>query len=601
MIGDGLDAAPSLCDASAMREKTTPIVILPQAELPDPVWFNLNPCDALASIRQFESDGFVAYERQCPPVPFALPFDWMCDPYADRNWKMQLHAWRMLDPYMLSLTLGDTTVARDSFVKSAAIIDDWTRSTLTEKHDNDFTWYDLAVANRALKLAQMALAAPALGLKWPLTAVRKAMIKRHVEELSDPAKFSFGNHGFFQLHGLMALSWVFPKIAGRHCQAYAETQLTALLKDQFNDSGVHRENSPWYHFFTSNAVAKILGSPWWTGHIPAEAEGLLARAEIAKSWLVTPDYHCVPVGDSAGSELTGEIDRLLDFPHMVTGRHVGARLDGYGIVRSLPDASLKASSYLMMQAGFFSKWHKHSDCLSFVWWEAGEYLLIDSGRYGYQAGAWRDYFLSTRAHNAVEIDGRDYARTQKAVYGSALETMTTRGAVWQLTARRAHDGLEVDHQRELYYLPGRGLAVVDRLKNLGDKSRDYTIWWHLNAAYQVTDELRDNGFDVALAKGRRLAITRAVSSPEAARLPVAVRGEMEPRRQGWWSPSYLEAEPATALGFPLHTAGDITVVTLFEIIPAGGTANMAVEYRDDGFQITGLGRKAILIASDQPA
>ena len=592
-----LDAAIRVCDASAMREKTIPI--LRPGQLPDPAWFNLNPCDPPLAIRQFETEGFRAYDRDCPPFPFQVPFDWMCDPFTDRNWKMQLHAWRMLDPYLLDLgddALTATATGRDNFTKSVAIVDDWIDSTIRRKQDNDFTWYDLAVGNRALKLAQIALAAPALGVKWPLSALRKKTIRRHVEELSDPAKFSFGNHGFFQLHGLMALAWVFPTIAGvEACHAYAETQLTALLKEQFNDSGVHRENSPWYHLFTTDAVAKILGSPWWRGHVPPEAEGLLARAEIAKSWMVTPDRCCVPVGDSAGSDIAGDLDHVLDRPHMTAHRHIGARLDGYGIVRSLPGAAMKASSYLLLQAGFFSRWHKHSDCLSFVWWEAGEYVLIDSGRYGYQAGPWRDYFLSTRAHNAVEIDGKDYVRAPRAAYGSALSDLSARGAVWSLSAQRLHEGMHVDHQRDLHYLPGRGLVVIDRLKNLNGKVHDYSLWWHLNADYQVAGQMRGDGCEVTLTKGRRLAVTCTATVSDAARAPVAVRGETEPQRQGWWSPAYLQVEPATALAFPFQTVDDMTVVTLFEIVADGAMPQMTIIRRDDGFDITGLGRKPIRI------
>lgn len=303
---------------------------------PHPEWFNLNPVDPAIAIREVETLGFVAYDRDCPAVPFSLPFDWLTDPFRDRNWRMQLHGWRMLDGYMRAF--GDPDMAHQSLTVCVAVIDDWTRSTVAEQRNNDFTWYDLAVANRVLKLACLAITARYLGVPWPITPLRRAMIERHVAELRDPAKLTQGNHGFYQLHGLMALNWVFPDIATDElCHDYAASQLTHLLQFQFSESGVHLEDAPWYHFFSANACRKIVSSPWWAGHVAPEAECLLIKAEVAKSWLVAPDRKCVPIGDSPDAFLSDDVDHLLERPHQRQGRFVGSRLDGYGIVRSLPD------------------------------------------------------------------------------------------------------------------------------------------------------------------------------------------------------------------------------------------------------------------------
>ena len=112
---------------------------------------------------------------------------------------MQLHGWRMLDGYMLAFE--DPAIAHASLARCIEVIDDWTRSTVAEQRNNDFTWYDLAVANRALKLAHLAVAAPALGMVWPITSLRRTMIERHVAELRDPAKLDPGQSW------LLSASW----------------------------------------------------------------------------------------------------------------------------------------------------------------------------------------------------------------------------------------------------------------------------------------------------------------------------------------------------------------------------------------------------------
>ena len=48
--------------------------------------------------------------------------------------------------------------------------------------------------------------------------------------------------------------------------------------------------------------------------------------------------------------------------------------------------------------------HAHADMLNYELVIRGRRVIVDSGVYEYQAGAWRDYFRSTRAHNTVEIN-----------------------------------------------------------------------------------------------------------------------------------------------------------------------------------------------------
>ena len=49
-----------------------------------------------------EREGFIPPGRNLPSWPLSLPLDWSADPFGDRNWQFHLHAWRMIDPALLT-------------------------------------------------------------------------------------------------------------------------------------------------------------------------------------------------------------------------------------------------------------------------------------------------------------------------------------------------------------------------------------------------------------------------------------------------------------------------------------------------------------------
>src|SRR4051794_18229451 len=58
------------------------------------------PAEALE--RQ-EREGWTAAGRSdLAPFELSMPLDWSVSPYGDANWAFQLHAWRMIDAYVLT-------------------------------------------------------------------------------------------------------------------------------------------------------------------------------------------------------------------------------------------------------------------------------------------------------------------------------------------------------------------------------------------------------------------------------------------------------------------------------------------------------------------
>ena len=524
------------------------------------------------------------------PAPFRLPFDWHADPLRDRNWMFNLQAWRMLDPYLNRLLREPEHPG--GFADPLAVIADWARGNLGRRAGR-FTWYDMSTGLRALKLAFLGRIATLRGAALP--PLVPELVSRHMAELARPAALSPGNHGLFQMSGLKALAWQFPETPGAEAMAsYALTQGGTLLDRQLGPAGVHTENAPDYHFFAVLLIGRLLAAPWWQVPEMAPFRVRLATARSACAWLADPAGRCLPVGDSTESPKPRVAGALRHWPHRPHGRLMGAILDGYGVVRTRDDLPLPRSTLLFMTASHHTEAHKHADCLSLIWQDRGETLLADSGKYGYERDRMRRYFLSTRAHNTVEVDGRDFSRATEDAYGAGMRRVEPLGAAWILEAEADHRREGVRHRRLVLFRPHRFLLVIDhlvprpalgwpaRLARLGP--RRFTAWWHFPPDHAV----EDGGARVTgLAGGRTLAVGHVMTGTGRAVLQARGRGGWRP--QGWISRSYGTAEPAPALGFASRARGDWRAGTLFELLDPGAAPHLELARTSAGFALTGAG------------
>ena len=163
----------------------------------------------------------------------------------------------------------------------------------------------------------------------------------------------------------------------------------------------------------------------------------------------------------------------------------------------------------------------------------------------------RQYFLSTRAHNTVEVDRKDFSRQYPETYGSGLRNVTPEGTVWIIEAEAPHLRNGYTHRRRVLFQPGRFLLSVDRVTATGVSARPenrlFTNWWHFNPELKLSRGANSAAWLVSGLTGRRrLHVSHATSAKELR--GACHMGEMEPRPQGWVSRAYLEYEPAPALG-----------------------------------------------------
>lgn len=508
---------------------------------------------AVSQARQLWETGFVPAGRDVAPWPFQLPLDWNADPFKDRNWRYQLHAWRMLDPLLGAWEQTRNTQYLDDTLR---IVFDWYEYHLIREQKSDYEWYDMAVGLRAMKLAYLLQRAFDGDMQLDDSAKSKLihLAWLHAQNLMDKRFLSKGNHGLFQLHGLLALCSVVPSIetcAG--AQEFVKVEMESLLLRQFSSEGIHLENSPEYHFFVYNTVKRFMDTGWYEQF--GSIRGLMEQIAQNRVWMVHPDKTIVTVGDSEPKPVSIDWPKSSDKCRDSKASCYLLRNfqdSGYTIIRSDWAVPVQKASMLFVMGMFFQTGHKLPDDLSFEWFDQGERILTNAGKYSYSTGPFRDYVNSTAAHNTVEINGGTRKLTEAMRYGSAIKDAKAVGE-WFLVRGAVPREEGIDHERLVLFRPERWLAIVDVMQ--GDASHQYTQWFHFAQQWRL-ENAKD---DVRLVSSSgRTVLVRHLSGSQL----VASRGQRQPKPQGWVTESYGNMIDRQALGY---TAGgrSVRLVTLF--------------------------------------
>jgi len=481
--------------------------------------------------------------------PLTIPVSWNADPFRDSNWRFQLHAWRMLDPLLLAWTeTGEQRYVDDAM----RIVEDWHRYHVENGRHSAYGWNGMATGIRAMKIAL--LLDRSLRGEMDFSEGDKELTielaDAHVRKLVVPALLNQGNHGLFQLHGLIAICTTVPQLVScRGALQYAEQAMQRLLNLQFSSEGIHLEHSPDYHVFITDTVRLMFRSGWYDSF--EQVRELLNKAEANEAWLFHPDGHVAAVGDSTPGAATASFPRgdgsCVDIASRDTTRCYLLRefpLSGYAVVRSDWAIPKQSASQLFFVAAYHSWLHKHSDDLSFELFEFGERVLTDSGKYGYNDDAWRQFVLSTRAHNALEVNGLDTVRSGENAYGSALKSSKRRESIFILEGEIGHVASGALQRRRLYYEPRKWLLVVDALS--GGTVSSATQWFHF-APQVLVSRLPGNAagtFQAALGGGRTIQVEQLIPGCPGS----LTTGGSNPI-QGWSTQSYGRMVPRFALAF----------------------------------------------------
>lgn len=477
-----------------------------------------------------------------------------------RNVRYKVHSWVMLD----SLLVVDSLIEGDEYLKLAvAIADDWIHHFVISSIKDDFAWYDMAVGQRATKLAYMLRRL--IETNAPGDQIFRFVLASeiHFSELLDEDRIAIhSNHGLFQMAGLLSLchniTWMLKSSGGIQ---FAERILQKMLNEHFAKDGLHLEHSPDYHLYMVNHLQSLKDSGWLSQNLDSVLK-LLNSIANAADWMCTPNHHVIPIGDTANNVLMTK--RWVGYKNTL---NIGYKFFPIGglLIHNSDDGP--SPSQLIFSTQFHSRQHKHADDLNVLYNLFGQPLLVDPGTYTYQYDLpERMYCESTRGHNTVEIDGLNYSRFGQDGFGSAMtlvakvgECIIAEGAVKHsrlISAAipnnkiKSADAIPVDirQRRIVIERPGHFLAIIDEINS--ETKHEYIPWYHFHPNLSVTKDTptRLGVFD---DKGKKHCQIQCYDDDSNSIDYIEARGQKKPRLQGWFSRNGRELEKNTAIGFPL--------------------------------------------------
>lgn len=519
------------------------------------------------------------------PVKVTEIEDWAVYGAANRTWGFNVHTLAFLEPLLREY---DRTADIEWLRPALDIALNWIAAHPdADSEDDSMAWYDMALALRGPYLLALALRVARVPELRDGAVILAEELSRHLDELHRSRAFNANNnHGFYtaasQLHMAHFASWL--PSAGT-TRAQGEERMRKMASTQFAADGVHLEHSPDYHRMLLRSFERAVEDGLITDD---EIKLRISRAAHVLGWMVQPDGNLVQFGDSPETRMVLKNAASIDPETLFIlkdgkgGTPPSAEMKvfpegGYAFVRSpRPQAAgdLEKSGYLAFSAAFHSRAHKHADDLNVVWYDRGQQILTDSGRYGYgellpansplrnegfyYASPERQYFEGTMAHNTLMVDGKNQDRRHREPYGSGLTECSQGDGVFDLSARVHHT--DYIHRRRLVFRPGDELMIKDSVFSQSPDTREGILWNNISGHFEL--ERADDDELIFVSHGDHPIRLKVTSSGQ---LVEPVRGQTNPLR-GWRSRQDRSMEPTWSVGFAFPIEVRASMTTLFKIL-----------------------------------
>ena len=520
-------------------------------------------------------------------VPVMHLTDWSTFGDEHRSWGFHLHAWEFMDPILREF---DETGERSWLQSAINISMSWLNLHQSSESDveDSMAWYDMSLSLRTPRLIAITLRATRFPDLRDDVIVLADAIANHLEELHRERAFNpNNNHGFYtaisQIHAAK-YAWMIP--GAEQCAAEGQARLARMAESQFALDGVHLEHSPDYHRMLLASFERGVSDDLIQD---AEVQARVRRAAHVLGWMVQPDGALVQFGDSPETIMVkpGAVSIDPETQFILSKGAQGKRPQremavfregGYAFVRSpqpSQDVTLERSSYLAFSAAFHSRAHKHADDLNIVWFDRGNQILTDGGRYGYgdllpadsnlrkegfyYAAPERQYVEGTMAHNTLMMDGANQDRRTRAPYGGAIGECSEENGVFDLSGRVHH--LDYIHRRRIIFTPGAQLRVKDSIFSQSPDNREGILWFNISGEFELTSA-EGSIVEFNLRSGET-AFSLKIQGP--GNLVDPVRGQTDPLR-GWRSRKDRRLEPVWSIGFTISIDTRATVETVFDLV-----------------------------------
>ena len=400
----------------------------------------------------------------------------------DKNGQYQLHAWRMLDSFIISYTNNRIC---------SVIFWDAVLGVLKSWHDLQIAngacshlWFDMATGIRCSKLAFLIHAS-----RHDLEADKKnrrisplldRLARLHLERFVVDKNLqgnNNSNHDYFLLKGKQQLLRAYASKLNLEAEAQ-ENRIESLFKSWF-PNGCHCENSPAYHFFMLEKLKLHVST-----NQASDLSSLLNLADKIKDFFCFPE-RLIQFGDTDG----GKIGKKIHFPKKIdatysdivefTGDYAWLcpqkAGDGYFVVRSTCHDTDNFSMFAVNGKNRI-KTHKHDDYLSYELYEKGQFIYTDSGKYSYSLDNFSESFRLPSAHNSIMLS-TDTVHCLYEVRGHPLLDRVNVEDGGMFRIKGSYNKNKFSVSRHFSYIPGTSLEVADEIQvydSLGSE-----LWYFL--------------------------------------------------------------------------------------------------------------------------
>jgi hypothetical protein len=516
------------------------------------------------------ADDLLANRYTLSPHPtVTLPADlkWSEDPLKDSNWRFQLHTLRFTQDLLRAWTLTGNGAYSD---RALVVLRDWYDDNPRADPPSTYSWNDHSTAWRAMTYA---CTADLLGVPTWLGRV----LDLHGQVLASPTFYvGHGNHALNQAIGLLEVGRV------RHRSDWttlARDRLNKLVVESVDSQGVSNEQSLGYQVYNYDrymaARSRLLATGLQPGYGFARVElmpRLLAQGSLPNGeleMLGDTDRGPVPNYPGTATEFVATQGASGTRPDTISAWQAGYMFvrTGWGEQRAFTD-----ESFVSMQWGPGARAHGHADGQSITLYGWGSRLLVDPGKYTYNAGAWRSWFTGRRSANVVTVDGLAWDRSAPT---TLLGRSNKGGAVDVRMRSKGYPGVtytrRVSYMRRLDYV-----LVEDRL--VSSVRRTYRQLWHLRDGSAPVIA----GSSARTTSDRGNVLIRQLATIDSQRI---VTGAASPI-QGWISYEFNRKVAAPVVEV-VRRGTSVRFLTL--IVPAEGDAAAEItglRLTSDGYQVT---------------
>lgn len=212
--------------------------------------------------------------------------------------------------------------------------------------------------------------------------------------------------------------------------------------------------------------------------------------------------------------------------------------------------------------------HGHADALSIILHIDGDPILIDPGTYIYHTHKeWRNYFISTLAHNTICIDHLNQALQGGPTlwlqhYKTQVSDLIQTDKIESVTAsNNGYEAVGCSHQRTVYFERNTNKFTITDEIDVNQENHEIFQPWHLHPSVEI-GIVNDNIYQLKHKMGdRKIKIT---FDPKLSF--EIVTGQLKPIL-GWYSPSFMQKKQTLVIFGKIQTVTSqkIQLKTIIEI------------------------------------